>query len=200
MSLLRASQNSTSKLHRPDMRHRADARHRADTRHCADTCHSADACHRADARRLLPQVRLISDLFAVLIPGLSKDYPHAPMRIRVAATSQPNLDFRAGSGGALEATFQTEVFVQAPAPVSTALTSTAGLPAAVELAAPSYVKVRSRRLYRTGSYLSATIGADLWRQLLRSSCCCVCCRILQEACRSECAATVYSPGAVLHCG
>lgn len=38
------------------------------------------------------------------------------MRIRVAATSEPHLKFKAGKGAALSAQFESQVFVQAPKP------------------------------------------------------------------------------------
>jgi hypothetical protein len=57
------------------------------------------------------QVRLITDLFQVLLPGIQQDYPHRPLQLTMVATSQPNISFVEGAGASLVATYNTSVAV-----------------------------------------------------------------------------------------
>lgn len=57
------------------------------------------------------QIRLLTDLFAVLIPGVQVDYPHRSIALTIAATTQPAVAFLPGKGARIAGSYETHVFV-----------------------------------------------------------------------------------------
>lgn len=60
------------------------------------------------------QVRLLTDLFSVLIPGIQSDYPHRSIALTIAATAEPTVVFLPGKGARFEGTYETHVYVLPP--------------------------------------------------------------------------------------
>ena len=61
--------------------------------------------------RLLVQLRLITDLLPVLLPGIQRDYPHTRVALDVQATAMPRVAFIDGIGMLLDASYDTDVYV-----------------------------------------------------------------------------------------
>jgi len=60
----------------------------------------------------VPKLHLTTDLLAMLIPELPKKFPHQQLRIEVAATKEPLINFSSDKGIELQAVYQTEIYVQ----------------------------------------------------------------------------------------
>lgn len=76
------------------------------------TC-SEHVVHGSHAVRAV-QVRLLTDLFSVLIPGIQTDYPHRSIALTMAATAEPAIVFLAGEGARFEGAYETHVHVLPP--------------------------------------------------------------------------------------
>lgn len=57
------------------------------------------------------QIRLLTDLFAVLVPGVQKDYPHRSIALSVNATAEPEVAFLADKGARVAGSYETRVYV-----------------------------------------------------------------------------------------
>ncbi|KAF5840860.1 bactericidal permeability-increasing protein [Dunaliella salina] len=60
----------------------------------------------------VPKLHLTTDLLAMLIPELPKKFPHQSLRIEVAATKEPLINFSSDKGIQLQAVYQTEIYVE----------------------------------------------------------------------------------------
>eukprot|EP00892_Ulva_mutabilis_P006037 jgi/Ulvmu1/3805/UM018_0015.1 len=59
----------------------------------------------------VPGVRLLTDVFAVLIPGVQEDYPHRSIALSLDATSEPEVAFLSGKGARFAGSYETRVYV-----------------------------------------------------------------------------------------
>ena len=56
-------------------------------------------------------MRLLTDLLALLLPGIQKDYPHRRVAFAIAALEEPRTSFEDGKGMRLTGRFSTRVLV-----------------------------------------------------------------------------------------
>jgi hypothetical protein len=85
--------------------------------------HACRACTPASSARPRTvlarlQVRLLTDVFQVLIPGINVDYPHRGLALSVATTEEPVVTFVAGEGMRFSGAYETRVWVLPEAPAA----------------------------------------------------------------------------------